>query len=80
VVYVRAMKRSLASLGGLLLAFSVSFFTSRSARAQAAAEGPYVAISATAGIGVVFANGDNNDRAVIGGQVGGSFGITYFFL
>jgi hypothetical protein len=39
-----------------------------------------VALSATAGIGVVFANGDNNDRAVIGGQVGGSFGITYFFF
>lgn len=39
-----------------------------------------VALSATAGIGVVFANGDNNDRAIIGGQVGGSFGITYFFF
>ena len=170
------MKRSLASLGGLAVALSLSFFTSRNARAQAA-EGPYprfgagaeatttgivggtfvydpgpwhldallgahfahddeeidlaarfffpvhrsrfadfsvgpgvglvhfnhpnppdnavhvegamqiraflvsnVAISATAGIGVVFANGNNNDRAVIGGQVGGSFGITYFFF
>jgi hypothetical protein len=38
-----------------------------------------VALSATAGIGFIFANGDNNNRAVIGGQVGGSFGITYFF-
>src|SRR5262249_42275409 len=35
---------------------------------------PNVALSATAGVGAIFANGDNNDRAVIGGTVGGSFG------
>jgi hypothetical protein len=38
-----------------------------------------VALSASAGIGAIFANGDNNNSVVIGGQVAGSFGVTYFF-
>jgi hypothetical protein len=37
-----------------------------------------VAFSASAGLGIVFANGNNT--AVIGGQVGASLGITYFFF
>ncbi|MEO7033019.1 MAG: hypothetical protein ABI548_04200 [Polyangiaceae bacterium] len=39
---------------------------------------PNVALSATAGLGVVLTN--NNNSAVIGGQLGGSFGVTYFFF
>ena len=39
---------------------------------------PNVALSATLGLGVVMAN--NNNSALIGGQVGGSFGVTYFFF
>jgi hypothetical protein len=39
---------------------------------------PNVALSATAGIGAVFTNGNNS--AVIGGQLGGALGITYFFF
>jgi hypothetical protein len=39
---------------------------------------PNVALSASAGIGLVFTNGNN--RAVIGGQLGGSLGVTYFFF
>ena len=38
---------------------------------------PNVALSASAGVGVVFTNGSN--RGVIGGQVGGQLGVTYFF-
>jgi hypothetical protein len=37
-----------------------------------------VALSASAGIGAVFTNGNNS--AVIGGQLGGALGITYFFF
>jgi len=37
-----------------------------------------VAISASLGLGVVMA--DNNNSALINGQVGGSFGVTYFFF
>jgi len=37
-----------------------------------------VALSASAGLGIVFVNGNN--RGVIGGQVGASLGITYFFF
>jgi len=40
---------------------------------------PNVALSATAGLGVVV-NNDNNNSATIGGQLGGSFGVTYFFF
>lgn len=39
---------------------------------------PNVALSASAGLGVVLA--DNNNSATIGGQLGGSFGVTYFFF
>jgi hypothetical protein len=39
---------------------------------------PNVAFSATAGLGLVLT--DNNNSAVIGGQLGGSFGLTYFFF
>jgi len=39
---------------------------------------PNVALSASAGLGVVLTN--NNNSAVIGGQLGGSFGVTYFFF
>ena len=39
---------------------------------------PNVALSGTAGLGVVLTN--NNNSAVIGGQLGGSFGVTYFFF
>jgi hypothetical protein len=39
---------------------------------------PNVALSASAGLGFVATNGSNS--AVIGGQVGGSFGVTYFFF
>lgn len=37
-----------------------------------------VAFSASAGLGIVLANGNNT--ATIGGQVGASLGITYFFF
>jgi hypothetical protein len=40
---------------------------------------PNIAINATAGLGVVL-NNDNNNSATIGGQLGGSFGVTYFFF
>ena len=40
---------------------------------------PNVAVNATAGLGVVLNNKDSNS-ATIGGQLGGSFGITYFFF
>ncbi|HEY0469500.1 MAG TPA: hypothetical protein VGC79_35165 [Polyangiaceae bacterium] len=40
---------------------------------------PNVALSATAGLGIVL-NNDNNDSATFGGQLGGSFGVTYFFF
>lgn len=39
---------------------------------------PNVALSATAGLGVVLTKNDNS--ATIGGQLGGSFGVTYFFF
>ncbi|HEY5376250.1 MAG TPA: hypothetical protein VIK01_21365 [Polyangiaceae bacterium] len=39
---------------------------------------PNIALSATAGLGAVFTKNDNS--AIIGGQVGGSFGVTYFFF
>jgi hypothetical protein len=39
---------------------------------------PNVALSASAGVGAVFTNGNNS--AVIAGQVGGVLGITYFFF
>ncbi len=39
---------------------------------------PNVALSASAGLGLVFTNGRNT--AVIGGQLGGALGITYFFF
>ena len=39
---------------------------------------PNVAFSASLGLGVVINDGGNS--AVIGGQVGGSFGVTYFFF
>jgi hypothetical protein len=39
---------------------------------------PNVALSASAGLGIVLT--DNNNSAVIGGQLGGSFGVTYFFF
>jgi hypothetical protein len=39
---------------------------------------PNVALSASAGVGAVFRNGSNS--AVIGGQLGGALGITYFFF
>jgi hypothetical protein len=39
---------------------------------------PNVALSASAGVGAVFAN--NNNSGLIGGQVGASFGVTYFFF
>lgn len=39
---------------------------------------PNVAVSASAGIGAVITN--DNNSAVITGQLGGSFGITYFFF
>ena len=37
-----------------------------------------VALSATAGLGMVLTK--NNNSATIGGQLGGSFGVTYFFF
>jgi hypothetical protein len=37
-----------------------------------------VALSASTGLGIVVENGNNH--AVIGGQVGASLGITYFFF
>jgi hypothetical protein len=39
---------------------------------------PNVAFSASAGLGIVLA--DNNNSATIGGQLGGSLGVTYFFF
>ena len=39
---------------------------------------PNVALSATAGLGAVLTK--NNNTVTIGGQVGGSFGVTYFFF
>lgn len=39
---------------------------------------PNVALSASAGLGVVVT--DNNNSATIGGQLGGSLGVTYFFF
>lgn len=39
---------------------------------------PNVALSASLGLGIVLTNNDNS--AVIGGQLGGSFGVTYFFF
>ncbi|HYP77678.1 MAG TPA: hypothetical protein VER12_17025 [Polyangiaceae bacterium] len=40
---------------------------------------PNIAVNATAGLGVVV-NNENENSATIGGQLGGSFGITYFFF
>jgi hypothetical protein len=40
---------------------------------------PNVALSASAGLGVVVNNKEENN-AIIGGQLGGSFGVTYFFF
>lgn len=40
---------------------------------------PNVAVNATAGLGVVL-NNDNQNSATFGGQLGGSLGITYFFF
>jgi hypothetical protein len=39
---------------------------------------PNVALSASAGLGLVFNRGNNS--AVIGGQLGGQLGVTYFFF
>jgi len=39
---------------------------------------PNVALSASAGLGLVFTNGNNS--AIIGGQLGGALGVTYFFF
>jgi len=39
---------------------------------------PNVALSASAGLGVVLTK--DNNSATIGGQLGGSFGVTYFFF
>jgi len=39
---------------------------------------PNVALSASAGLGLVLR--DNNNTATIGGQLGGAFGVTYFFF
>ena len=39
-----------------------------------------VALSASVGVGAIFGNGSNHNAAVLGGQVGGAFGITYFFF
>jgi hypothetical protein len=39
---------------------------------------PNVALSASAGLGIVLT--DNNNSATIGGQLGGQFGVTYFFF
>jgi len=38
-----------------------------------------VALSATAGVGLKL-NNDNDNSATIGGQLGGSLGVTYFFF
>ena len=40
---------------------------------------PNIALNATAGLGVVVNNKDANS-VTIGGQLGGSFGVTYFFF
>lgn len=40
---------------------------------------PNIALNATAGLGVILNNKGNNS-ATIGGQLGGSFGVTYFFF
>ncbi|MEO6599270.1 MAG: hypothetical protein ABIQ16_05315 [Polyangiaceae bacterium] len=39
---------------------------------------PNVALSATAGLGIILTK--DNNTALIGGQLGGSFGVTYFFF
>ncbi len=39
---------------------------------------PNIALSASAGLGVVLTK--DNNSATIGGQLGGSFGVTYFFF
>ena len=39
---------------------------------------PNVALNASAGLGVVLTK--DNNSALIGGQLGGSFGVTYFFF
>ena len=39
---------------------------------------PNIALSAAAGLGVVIVK--DNNTATIGGQLGGSFGVTYFFF
>jgi hypothetical protein len=39
---------------------------------------PNVALSASTGLGIVITN--NNNSASIGGQLGGSLGVTYFFF
>lgn len=38
-----------------------------------------IALNATAGLGIVL-NKDNDNSATFGGQLGGSFGVTYFFF
>jgi Tfp pilus assembly protein PilZ len=39
---------------------------------------PNVALSASAGLGLVLTK--DNNSATIGGQLGGTFGVTYFFF
>ncbi len=39
---------------------------------------PNIALSASAGLGIVLTK--DNNSATIGGQLGGSFGVTYFFF
>ena len=39
---------------------------------------PNIALSASAGLGAVFTKGNNS--MTIGGQLGGQFGVTYFFF
>ena len=40
---------------------------------------PNVAVEASAGLGTVIANGNDNNSFHFGGEVGGQFGIVYFF-
>jgi hypothetical protein len=40
---------------------------------------PNIALNASAGLGIVL-NNENSNYATIGGQLGGSFGVTYFFF
>ena len=40
---------------------------------------PNIALNATAGLGIVL-NNKNDNSATIGGQLGGSLGVTYFFF